>query len=103
MNGSELEINAGEQLNDKESLHIRDGLSAVLLPELGERNQLKQLGPTTKEQALNLLNEFLGKLNEQGADIVSIMDIEVVGEKRSGEVNSRTETKKVAIIRKPKA
>lgn len=71
---------------------LRDGLSAVYMPDLGPK-MLWGLPPEypSQEATLKRLNGFLGKLNEQGADMVGVMPVEVA------EVR---EPKQVAIVRK---
>jgi hypothetical protein len=64
--------NTGEQLPP-----LPVGLSAVAFPEIGVKNEYGQLALVPPEQALAQLNEFLGQLNEQGADIVTTLDVEV--------------------------
>jgi hypothetical protein len=79
---------------------VKEGLSAIVLPEIGKRDQFHDLGPVSQEEVLSTLNSFLEKLNQQGVDIVSILDIDVDMGRRGGVVGNVTETKKIAIVRK---
>ena len=80
---------------------IEEGLSAIALPELKTPNEWGRLEPPTQEQALTQLNTFLGNLNSQGVDLVSVLEIKVTIPESPG-VAGGSETRKVAILRKPK-
>ena len=79
---------------------IPNGLSAIVLPDLGERNHWGNVEPVTEQAVLEKLNAFLSNLNHQGADIVSVFDVSVNMGKRGGVVGNVSETKKFAIVRK---
>jgi len=78
-------------------------LSAVAFPELGKRDESNNLHPTTEDETLSTLNNFLEELNAQGAEIVSILDVNVSVSNTHGAVTGEgTETRKFVVIRKPK-
>lgn len=84
----------------QEALDLPDGLSAIILPDLGGRNQFGNLEPIPVDEALRRLNSFLDSLNRQGVDIVSVVDLKVDMGFKPGVVNRISETKKVAIVRR---
>jgi len=79
---------------------IPNGLSAVALPKLVGRNHFGNPTPVNQEEALARLNQYLGELNEQGVDVISIFDVEVDAGKQSGVIGTSTEIRKFAVLRK---
>jgi hypothetical protein len=91
------------QRENEQAPTIKDGLSVIVLPEVGKRGRFGELTPESEAEVLGRLNGFLEKLNEQGVDVVSVFDIETdTGRKVGGVVSTITETKKYAIVRKTK-
>lgn len=84
----------------EQALDLPNGLSAIILPDLGGRNQFGNLEPIPEGEALGRLNSFLQSLNRQGVDIVSIVDLKVDMGFKPGVINRIIETKKVAIVRR---
>jgi len=78
---------------------VRDGLSAIELPDLRRRGFSGSTWPTTTRDALGRLNEFLAGLNNQGATIVGILPTEVV-DITNGHSAAPT-VKNIAIVSKP--
>src|SRR5262249_17394157 len=83
---------------------VREGLSAIVLPELGKLNpRNRNYEPVSEQETMDKLNTWLEGLNRQGVDIVSVMDVAVDVGRRGGISGNVSETRKVAIVRKQPA
>ena|SRR5260221_12651632 len=81
---------------------LRDGLSAVVMPDLVERDRDGvEIRPLSEDKAMARLNNFLGGLNRQGADLVHVMPVRFdLGETPGYAGGNPESTKQVAIVRK---
>lgn len=95
-------MSEADKRKSEETPIIKEGLSAVVLPEMGKRNHFDELFPEPEAEALGKLNAFLEGLNAQGVNIVSVFDLEVDVGSRPGVIGNITETRKVAIVQKAK-
>ncbi|HEV2403490.1 MAG TPA: hypothetical protein VGS08_04785 [Candidatus Saccharimonadales bacterium] len=76
------------------------GLSAVAFPEIGTRGNYGEILPVRPQQALDQLNNFLGQLNEQGADIVTTLDVTVDTTPPGSMSLGTTGLRKFAVVRR---
>ena len=76
------------------------GLSAIVLPDLGQRFEGQLEKPGKESVVIERLNTFLAQLNALGLDIVSVMEVKVNIGQIPGIFNDVIEIKKIAIIRR---
>ena len=100
MNDTKTVTEAPEQIKVPD---LREGLSVIPFPELGEKNRFHKRALPTTQKALDTINNWLAQLNEQNIDIISIIGIPVQEEEKGIEKiigSSPEEIKQIAIVRK---
>lgn len=81
-----------------DQLNIPQGLSALYLPELADRNQFGEPKPISSDEVLARTNRFLAELTSQGVEIKAVVPVQVSKPPLPGVVGQGVETKQMIIV-----
>ena len=60
-----------------EGFRLEEGLNAVLMPDLGKRDEYGNPKPLQAEETLKRLQTFLDEIEKQGGEIVGVVPVAV--------------------------
>ncbi len=87
--------------NNETRLYLKEGLNAVLMPELRNRKGVfEELDPTFASETVRRLQIFLDEIQNQGGEILAVVPVQVRIDPEDGMRENFIEDRQIFIIKK---